>query len=43
VEVAEDGSLGGEPVEVGGLEVFGAENADVGVALIVSENNDDVG
>jgi len=42
VEVAEDAALRGEAVEVGSDETFRAEDADVGVALVVGEDNDDV-
>ena len=43
VEIAEDSTLAGEPIEVGRLEPFGAEHADVGVALVIGEDDNDVG
>src|SRR5690348_4711235 len=42
MEVAEDAALGGEAIEIGRNEAFRAEDADIGVALIVSEDDDDV-
>ena len=43
VEIAEDAALGREAIEVGSDETFRAEDADVGVALVVGEDDDDVG
>ena len=43
VEVGELDAFGGEAVEVGRGEPLRAEHADVGVALVVGEHDDDVG
>ena len=32
-----------EPIEVGRVEAFRAENADIGVALVIGKDDDDVG
>ena len=42
VEVAEDAALGRQAVEVRRVETFGAEHADIRVALVVGEDDDDV-
>src|SRR5262245_20553091 len=39
VEIAEDAALRGEAIEIGSDESFRAKNADVRVALIVSEDD----
>jgi hypothetical protein len=43
MKVAEDAALRGEAVKVGSDEAFCTEDADIGVALIVGEDDDDVG
>ena len=43
VEIAEDAALRGQAIEVRRDEAFRAENADIGVALVVGEDDDDVG
>src|SRR5436309_3014186 len=43
MEIAEDAALRGEAVEVGSDEPFRAEDTDIRVALIVGEDDDDVG
>jgi hypothetical protein len=42
MEVPENAALRRKPIEVGSDEAFRAKDADVGVALIVSEDDDDV-
>ena len=43
VEITKYSPLAGEPIEVGRLKTFGAEDAHIGVALVVGEDDDDVG
>ncbi len=43
VEVAEDAALRGEAIEIGCDEALRSEDADVSVALVVSEYDHDVG
>ena len=42
VPVREHPPFAGHAIEIGSLESFGAEDADVGVALVVGENDNDV-
>ena len=43
IGAGEPSALGGEPVEMGGGDVFAAVCADVGIAHVVGEDNDEVG
>ena len=43
MEIAKDSTLAGEAIEVRSLKAFGAENPDVGITLIIGEDDDDVG
>ncbi len=43
VEIREPPPLPGEPVEIGRVESLGTEATDIGVTLIVRENDEDVG
>ena len=42
MEIAEDAPLGSETIQVWGLKTPCAKYANVGIALVVGENNDDV-
>ena len=42
VEVAKDAALRGEAIEVGSDKTFCAKDADISVALVVGEDDDDV-
>ncbi|MFT6863092.1 MAG: hypothetical protein ACJAVK_001653, partial [Akkermansiaceae bacterium] len=42
-EVGELAAFGGEAVDIGGLDLGGAEAAEVAVALVIGEDDDEVG
>lgn len=42
VKIAKDAALGRQMIEMRRLKTFGAEDADIGVALVIGEDDDDV-